>query len=235
MNPTRPPDTTCQYWLGRDVFCAEVVDGVIFLDLKRNRYLGLPTEHALKLRGLPRRGPIVPVDPAPIAALVESNLFSRTPQPEAVSFAPPVATGAIRKIDLFRARERLSAVSGARFAAAYIRSHAPYRTRSLESAVTHLRRRKVTKIPSLEAGEQKLLDLSVQFMKFRALTYSARNRCLLDCLVLADFLQSHRVSCTFVLGVASRPFRAHCWIQSAGLVLNDTYENVSAFSPLLSV
>jgi hypothetical protein len=43
------------------------------------------------------------------------------------------------------------------------------------------------------------------------------------------------VPCTFVIGVATRPFVAHAWVQIAGSVLNDTVEHVQDFAPILSV
>jgi hypothetical protein len=43
------------------------------------------------------------------------------------------------------------------------------------------------------------------------------------------------VPCTFVIGVATKPFLAHSWVQLGEYVLNDTTERVQDFMPILSI
>jgi hypothetical protein len=43
------------------------------------------------------------------------------------------------------------------------------------------------------------------------------------------------VPCTFAIGVATKPFLAHAWVQIGESVLNDTAEHVQDFKPLLSI
>src|SRR6185437_16880171 len=52
-------DGDADYWLSEDVFCTDVGDGVIFLDLLSNRYLGLPREVAALLSGIVRDFPVL--------------------------------------------------------------------------------------------------------------------------------------------------------------------------------
>ena len=59
--------------------------------------------------------------------------------------------------------------------------------------------------------------------------------CLFDSLALIHFLARFRVFPDWVFGVTADPFEAHCWVQTGGVVLNDTVERVSAFTPIMSI
>lgn len=61
-----------------------------------------------------------------------------------------------------------------------------------------------------------------------------RPNCLLDSLAFDRWLGSPR-DISLVFGVVGQPFEAHCWVQSDATVLNDSYDRVSRFEPVLSV
>jgi hypothetical protein len=50
-------------------------------------------------------------------------------------------------------------------------------------------------------------------------------------LLLDAYANGHRPQ--FVIGVRSHPFAAHCWVQSAGTVLNDNIDHARLFTPIL--
>lgn len=60
----------------------------------------------------------------------------------------------------------------------------------------------------------------------------ARN-CLLDSLAQFRWLSRDGIGCRLVFGVTGEPFAAHCWLQSDEAILNDTYEHVSRFTPIM--
>jgi hypothetical protein len=60
-------------------------------------------------------------------------------------------------------------------------------------------------------------------------------RCLLDSLAMHVWLRRHHEHSELVFGVTGQPFAAHCWLQNGGVILNDTYERVSRFTPILAV
>jgi hypothetical protein len=60
----------------------------------------------------------------------------------------------------------------------------------------------------------------------------ARN-CLLDSLAQYRWLARNGIGCRLVFGVTGAPFAAHCWLQSDEAILNDTYEHVSRFTPIM--
>lgn len=61
-----------------------------------------------------------------------------------------------------------------------------------------------------------------------------RPNCLLDTLAFDRWLGSPR-NITLIFGVVGQPFEAHCWAQSDAVVLNDSYDRVSRFVPMLSI
>jgi hypothetical protein len=59
--------------------------------------------------------------------------------------------------------------------------------------------------------------------------------CLFDSLALIHFLARFGLYPDWVFGVQADPFEAHCWVQAGSVVLNDTVERVSAFTPIMYV
>lgn len=57
--------------------------------------------------------------------------------------------------------------------------------------------------------------------------------CLLDSLAQFRWLARAGIGCRMVFGVTGHPFAAHCWLQSRDAILNDTYEHVSRFTPIM--
>lgn len=73
------------------------------------------------------------------------------------------------------------------------------------------------------------------FLRLRLFFYTAHRRCLFDSLVLTAFLTKTGVPCTFVIGVSTKPFLAHAWVQIGETVLNDTAEHIQMYTPIFSV
>ena len=69
------------------------------------------------------------------------------------------------------------------------------------------------------------------FHQARRLNPLPRN-CLLDSLALHRWLARNGHSSRIVLGVATTPFAAHCWLQDEDAILNDHYDRVSRFTPI---
>ncbi len=80
-----------------------------------------------------------------------------------------------------------------------------------------------------------LEDLVETFKTLRPVLYTAKNRCLFDSLVLAEFLASYEICPDVVIAVKGRPFAAHCWVQIGDVVLNDCVENVAGYQSLLII
>jgi hypothetical protein len=89
-------------------------------------------------------------------------------------------------------------------------------------------------IPAPEAGVNVGI-LTRAFDRLRVWCYSAEDACLKDSLVLAYFLLSRGALPTFVMGIRTKPFGAHAWVQSGDVVLNDSVENVQRYTPIVVI
>lgn len=58
--------------------------------------------------------------------------------------------------------------------------------------------------------------------------------CRYDSLALIEFLAHYGLHPTWVFGVKSQPFGAHCWVQSGSCVLNDSIDYVRRFTPIMA-
>ncbi len=60
-------------------------------------------------------------------------------------------------------------------------------------------------------------------------------KCFLRSFMLQRLLSRAGFGADWVIGVRTWPFRAHCWLQCGGLVLDDDHERVAPFTPILVV
>lgn len=76
---------------------------------------------------------------------------------------------------------------------------------------------------------------AASYMRLRPFALSTQDRCLHDSLALIHFLAHRGLFPHWVIGVRVRPFGAHSWVQSGGVVLNDLPEHVRCYEPILVV
>jgi len=60
-------------------------------------------------------------------------------------------------------------------------------------------------------------------------------KCLLQSFMLLRLLHRSGHDAAWVFGVSTWPFRAHCWLQCGEVVLNDTFERVRTYQPIMVV
>jgi hypothetical protein len=84
-------------------------------------------------------------------------------------------------------------------------------------------------------GLERARRLTEAFERMRVFLFSSRNECLHDSLAVLEFLARYRIFPSWVFGVRARPFAAHCWVQDAEVVFNDTVENVSTYVPIMAI
>lgn len=73
--------------------------------------------------------------------------------------------------------------------------------------------------------------LAHRFLRARRLLPIAP-RCLPDSLALRVWLERHGHPSTLVFAVRLKPFSAHCWLESDGVVLNDAPDRIDRFIPI---
>lgn len=117
---------------------------------------------------------------------------------------------------------------------AWIVAVATLKYRGLSGAIRRMKRLSTeNQIPNPDEG--KLRGLISAFAQVRPFLFAARGRCLLNALVLSEFLGRYGIGSNCVFGVHSRPFAAHCWLECGNRVLNDSVERVRGFTPILRV
>ncbi|NKJ00382.1 lasso peptide biosynthesis B2 protein [Novosphingobium sp. SG707] len=87
---------------------------------------------------------------------------------------------------------------------------------------------------SHRAGARLLVSVAslVAAFDLAGLILSRADRCLERSLVMRDLLELSGHRADLVLGVATRPFGAHCWVQQGDLLIGDSIERVSFFQPI---
>lgn len=220
-------------------------DQVVLLDLRRSKYLSIGQAHWERLTG--------GVDPASggnacqgidihdgdarlVDPLVRRGLLTRAPAQHRQRVAPPLPLPA-DSLDVQGAMpcSAIGARRALRIASAVAWAVAALRFRSLQHIAGRIARHADLSGKPHAHDEARLHDAVAAFVALRPFLLTARDRCLHDSIALATCLAGEGVACRWVIGVRSRPFAAHAWVQSGDLVLNDLHENVRRYRPILVV
>ncbi len=234
-----------RYYLTRHAyFC---LDGryCLFLDLRRNKYVC--TERTLVealspwLFGWPQQLTFsddpIPDEPATLACeLVKVDLLT-TRASQGREVKPPDIAEAQRSLIEVQAVQswRDTSRSFPSFLVACWHAHTALRHQPLERIIRNVER---TRLHSRHPTQPLALDRAIRLvLAFRALRgFFPRNYlCLFDSLALLHFLAAHDIYASWVFGVQSDPFKAHCWLQNNNTVLNDTVERALSFRPIMVV
>lgn len=198
----------------------------IFLDVRADRYAGLPEQlngsfvrwalgdrtgqHGDAAAMLERTGLLVPVedDVAPAPCPIVTARRGLWPQ------------------QLGRATSLLAFV---RFGHAIRQTRRRLARRGLFGALAHVSRQRpaLYRHPDPRPIATTLLTVGAAL--------GAGEDCLVRSLALVDCLHRAGSDATIVLGVLAMPFGAHCWVQFGDHVLNDDVDRVSIFTPILAL
>lgn len=237
-----------QYYLPSHISLCTLDDGLIVLNQKSRRYFSLPGECATALAAVsaewracgtysPEPNMVERDITATLATLVKRGIL--TCDPKLGRPIQPLRIGVSEGIDFGWGAEEhvtLRPLNVASFFVALLRAMISLYLIPFHRVVTRIRRRRDRFHSESDGrGLETVKDLVIQFRRLRPLAYSSRGACLFDSLVLLEFLALHSVYPTWVLGVRSRPFLAHSWVQYDRCVLNGTVEYVEQFTPILIV
>lgn len=223
----------------------------VILDIDRDKYLCVdrcqfealgPSLHGWEATTGERDGvtlnqAAVPEDAVALANdLLSLNILSERADHAkgALPTAYPLPTEAFDLDSPARSRRSLLTHAGSFFASA-ARASRELRGQRLQATVEWVRARK-----NHTAGRygpfdhQRAVALVSVFDRMRWF-YPRAYLCLFDSLALIHFLARFHVYPDWVFGVAAEPFEAHCWVQAGSVVLNDTVERVSAFTPIMYI
>ena len=199
----------------------------MLLDLRQDRYFRLPAS----LSGTARRWLDEPFDTPPAAVL---DLLERQGVMRAGDPPPRVSTIQIDIPEMLEAPvtpDAFGTGEGLGIAASVGSAWIELKTRRLQSIVGARRRWRTTQ-PQL--GDAVTRERLAGYHRARRLVPVAKN-CLMDSLALDLWLGGSDPGRHLVFGVTLEPFLAHCWLQSPTMILNDNYDHVRRYTPILRV
>jgi len=213
------------YWrLLPHAFACFAGDKLILLDLRQDRYFAVPAPLLPSMREwLERTNFCAPPDN--VAELLTRSRILRSGDPpptnatrERVSIPTNLAGPTARELPVPVLRQAATILS------TWIR------LRSLP--LRHLlNNRAATTVAERPADSEAVSVCAALYDRGRSFTPIPRN-CLLDSLALDRTLAQQGLSATLVFGVCPTPFAAHCWLQTGNLILNDSFDHVSRFTPI---
>lgn len=217
-------------------------DGIVVLNMRTEKYVALPPEcrpaFELVVEGF--NAPAHDIDPSiaqGLRHLIEAGLVTETASQSHAS----------RPVSLTFSDSSMSRMSDIRrppisprdvivFLISLITAAYQLRSQPFEVVINGVRQqRRRFSIDDALPDAERVRELFRIFRWQRLWTYTATDACLFDSLVLITFLRHHGIAATLALGVQTKPFGAHAWAQWGGLVLNDTVEHVSRYTPILVV
>jgi hypothetical protein len=231
------------------VYACHTNDGVVFLDLVRNKYVGISAADASSLTGIVDdwakflgnaslcTSPL-PNHDSVAQDLIANGLLTAEHDPsrcfpsmqisvtgDLVSIGEELISPA--RIHVHHVRNFISACVIAKFA---------LRLEKLQSIALWLRGRRSKHKP--ETHKFNLIqatELVCVFRRLRPFVFTAGGQCLFHALALTIFLSNYRLYPSWVMGVRTKPWGAHSWVQHDNYVLDTTPEKVFDYTPILAI
>src|SRR5690606_8203687 len=243
-------DKSC-YFLAPLVYVACTRQGVVFLDLRRNRYSGLDAASAQAVTRIvkgfppchePRDRPeseLAASDDAPdnADALVSKGLLSRCAPSNQHIFSLVADTQG----DLISIGDELDCTTTIRahHAAAFLIACAAAKLAltcvPLHVTVARVRARRLAARSAPEFDPMRAAELTSVFRRLRPYFFTPKGNCLFHALALTNFLSRYGLFPMWVFGVKTDPWGAHSWVQEGDFILDTNPEKVCEFTPILAV
>lgn len=218
--------------LREGIWYCRIGERAIFLDVIADRYfcLASKTERSF-LEWLSKGCSALAIDEH-ISGLIRRGLLVETPAaagPQACEAPPPCASSLLdRTLAPAGFRRVGGALSRLCLAALALKTIGLARSlRRIASAKAQLR---VCK----DAGEQHLEDIAARYVEAAHLI-SLLDNCLVHSLAVASHMIARGLRPDLVIGVQLGPFSAHCWVQHRGVLVNDRFDMVRTFTPILAI
>lgn len=221
------------YSLGEQWSFCVPEDQVILMDIERNAYVMLPPSLALAFERLRRRDPLDGQDVRSLEVLVQSGIIAQQQTDSAVNHCalPIQPKRGFEEQDLlgWSLRDFLHATRALGRVRHALRHH------NLAGILAQIREQQPgSRSASVANADLCAREIASAFYRMNALV-TRHDQCLLRSLAMIRCLQAGKVEANLIFGVATRPFRAHCWVQHRDLVLNDTLEGIRNYTPILVV
>jgi len=237
-----------RYALAGHVFICLNDEHLVLLDLKEDRYWALEASQTAGLGALVSGWPVMPpaampaqdtLSPETMAALevLQSRGLLADGIPPGKQATPVTATAPARElISEIETSPGPRLGSWLTFFAAAASAKFALRAWPFERVIQRVKERKQLVVRSPGSSDlNRARKLVEAFMRYRVFLFSSKDECLYDSLALLEFLARDDLYPDWVFGVQTRPFAAHCWVQQDDVVLNDTVEHVSGYTPIMVV
>ncbi len=239
------------YWLPSHVRACSTATGTVLLDLQRNRYFGVGHKETSVLRSLAGNwdSPVTASasfasDAEPLSAqdavriadkLVEAGLLSIS-APTPAAFTPTQVDLESLLTSVGHEIDRKSSIRW-RHIVAFVRA-CTWARRSVRSRTLYLVAEDIGKQKNAAGAPfdaDRAIELVGIFRRLRPHTFAARDQCLFHALALVRFMASYNVHPTWVIGVRTKPWAAHSWVQHGTLLLDSNPEEVCEYTPILAI
>lgn len=238
---------TKTYYLCPHAYLCEVDDGAVFLDVRKDAYLGIGSDDVRAVRsfieGWAANEAQARKDDLPFQAqgaqlaeaLAQRGLLTCDRENgKHMARLELQLTAAVEFRGLTENEPPIGPPHVLRFLLACAVAAFKLRRRSLENIVNEVALRKQRHAP-VQSDPLQVEILVRIFRRLTPLLYTARDACLFDSLALIEFLYRYRIFPTWILGVDTRPFQAHSWVQHGTVVLNDDLERARQHRPILAL
>jgi hypothetical protein len=238
------------YWLPSHVRACSTTSGTVLLDLRRNRYFGVGRKETRVLCSLAANWQETPasstftrdLDALPMEdavriadKLVEAGLLSKDAG-EPAAFTPTAIDLNSLLTSVGHEVERKSPIRWrhiVNFLRACTWARRSVRSRTLYVVAEEIGRKKNAAGAPFDA--ERAIELVGVFRRLRPHTFAARDQCLFHALALVKFLSAYDIYPTWVIGVRTKPWAAHSWVQHGTLLLDANPEQVCDYSPILAI
>jgi hypothetical protein len=206
--------------------CRAADDCVIFLDIVRDRFLGAGPATSRLLLQRSERGASEP-EPALDGLVTRGILLFDAYTPDEIDWTVwPEAQSSLGDEQVTPAP--LTVTRLARTVSARMRARQALRTAGVRACLN---------VPPASARPDSddcpAWPVIAASLKAQALL-PRRPQCLVDSVTLRILLAQDHIRTTLVIGVQPLPFRAHCWLEHCGVVINDDSDTTRRFTPILT-
>lgn len=211
------------------IHLARLGDDVVLLDERADAYVCAPGG-VLDLRPSPDGAALRPADPSVREALLAAGyvVAAAAGRPRMAAARP----GPARPARDFGAPGEAAPTPAefARLGLALADALVRYRGRAFHEILDFARRAQPPAGPGDAAEALRLARLFQRLAPWLPLP----RKCLVRSFVLLRFLQRSGVAAQWVFGVRTWPFSAHCWIQHGEVALDDHWDRLLVYEPILA-
>lgn len=210
--------------LAPHVHLAVIGEDVVLLDVSADTYLCIPDGRA-QLRPSEDGAAVSPADADVLQGLVAAGLICAKPRP----LGRRPAARPVRDVGP-PSEASLNLGQALRLCAAMWDLAWRYRGRSFSDILAFAGR-----APACDADRHAEIVRLARLFQRVAVWLPMSRKCLVRSFVLLRFLHRSGLNAQWVIGVRTWPFSAHCWLQLGDMALDDSWERLVVYEPILAV